>query len=74
MLACYSSHSLHFAGEVVIHCKYEVSNLYLLQFTADSGFVLVVLTVLAVLSFVRLSRYQYAHNNIIVNIFIMIIS
>ena len=42
---------------VVLHCKHEVSNFYLLLFTVDSGFVLVVLTVMAVLSFARLSRY-----------------
>ena len=42
---------------MVLHCKHEVSNLYLLLFTVDSGFVLVVLTVMAVLSFVWLSRY-----------------
>ena len=42
---------------MVLHCKYEVSDLYMLPFTGDSGFVLVVLTVMAVLSFARLSRY-----------------
>ena len=65
MLASFSTnHSLHFAGEqdtvhvqVVLHCKHEVSNLYLLLFTVDSGFVLVVLTVMAVLSFAWLSLY-----------------
>lgn len=37
--------------QVVLHCKHEVSNLHLLLFTLDRGFVLVVLTVIAVLSF-----------------------
>ena len=40
---------------MVLHCKHEVSNLYLLYFTVDSGFVVVVLTVIVVLSFARLS-------------------
>ena len=42
---------------MVLHCKHEVSNLYLLLFTVDSGFVLVVLTVMAVLSSAQLSQY-----------------
>ena len=42
---------------VVLHCKHEVSNLYLLILTVDSGFVLVVLVVMAVLLFARLARY-----------------
>ena len=61
MLACFSTnHSLHFAGEQGtsgLHCKREVSKLHLLHFTVDSGFVLVVLTVVVVLLFVRLSQY-----------------
>ena len=60
---------------MVLHCKHEVSNFYLLIFTVDSGFVFVVLTVMAVLSFARLSRYanNYALDNIIMNILIAII-
>ena len=42
---------------MVLHCKQEVSNLYLLLFTVDSGFVVVVLTVMAVLSFAWLLWY-----------------
>ena len=42
---------------MVLHCKHEVSNLYLLLFTVNSGFVLVVLTVMAVLSFAQLLWY-----------------
>ena len=61
MLACFSTnHSLHFAGEQDtsdLHCKREVSKWYLLHFKVDSSCVLVVLTVMAVLSCARLSRY-----------------
>ncbi len=61
MLACFSTdHSLHFAGEQDksgLHCKHEVSNQHLLHFTVDSGCVLVILVVVVVLSFVRLSQY-----------------
>ena len=32
---------------MVLHCKHEVSNLYLLHFTVDGGFVLVVLKVMS---------------------------
>ena len=34
---------------MALNCIHEVSNLYVLLFTVDSGFVLVVLTVMAVL-------------------------
>ena len=44
---------------VVLHCKHEVSNLYLLLFTVDGGFVLEVLMVMVVLLFVWL--WQYAN-------------
>ena len=75
MLACFST-NLHFAGEQDTSgttLKHEVSNLYLQHFTVDSGFVLV-LTVVTVLSFTRLSPYADARNNIIVNVLITIIS
>ena len=52
MLVCFSTnHSLHFVSEKDtsgLHCEHEVSNLHLLHFTVDSGFVLVVLKVVVV--------------------------
>ena len=41
---------------MVVHCKHEVSNLYLLYFTVDSGFIVVV-DGIAALSFAQLSQY-----------------
>ena len=49
MLVCFSTnHSLHFASEQDtsgLHLKHEVANLYLLHFTVDKDFVLVVLPI-----------------------------
>ena len=77
MLVCFSTnHSLHFASEQDtsgLHCEHEVANLYLLHFTVDKDFVLMVLTVVEVLSFAQLSQYANARDNIIVNILIVII-
>ena len=41
---------------MVLHYKHEVSNLYRLYFTVDSGFIVVVDSIAAI-SFAQLSRY-----------------
>ena len=43
--------------QVVLHCKLEVFKLHVLHCIENSGFVLAVSTIVAVLSFARLSRY-----------------
>ena len=58
MLACFlTNHSLLNRIQWYYTVNMRFSNLYLLLFTVHSGFVFVVLTVMAVLSFAWLSRY-----------------
>ena len=46
---------------MVLHCKLEVFKLHMLHCIENSGFVLAVSTVVAELSFARLSRYASMH-------------